>query len=118
MSDKVTPGPWTAQALAGNHDYAIYDEASGKDLALVRNFHAANTALIVSACNACQQVNPENPQAVAERLPLLVETLRYVLEAEQRSLLDNGVILSDEVREAITEALAGFPSPLDPYEDE
>ena len=44
-----TAGPWNSQATAGNHDYAIYSESEGKDLALVRDFHEANARLIAAA---------------------------------------------------------------------
>lgn len=44
-----TPGPWTYQATAGNHDYAVYPEATGKCLALVRDFDEANARLITAA---------------------------------------------------------------------
>lgn len=41
----------------------------------------ANANLIVSAVNACQQINPVNPQAVANALPELVEAMRELLFA-------------------------------------
>jgi hypothetical protein len=44
-----TPGPWAYQATAGNHDFAIYPEATGRDLALVRDFNEANARLIAAA---------------------------------------------------------------------
>jgi hypothetical protein len=44
-----TPGPWGYQALGGNHDFAVYSESDGKDLALVRHFHEANAQLIAAA---------------------------------------------------------------------
>lgn len=46
---KFTPGPWVHRATAGNHDFAIYDEATGRDLALVRDFHEPNARLIVES---------------------------------------------------------------------
>lgn len=44
-----TPGPWTYQATAGNHDFAIYPESTGRDVALVRDFNEANARLIAVA---------------------------------------------------------------------
>jgi hypothetical protein len=44
-----TPGPWAYHATAGNHDFAIYPEATGRDVALVRDFNEANARLIVAA---------------------------------------------------------------------
>jgi N-acetylglucosamine-6-phosphate deacetylase len=44
-----TPGPWMYKATAGHHDFAIYPEATGRDLALVRDFDEANARLIAAA---------------------------------------------------------------------
>ena len=44
-----TPGPWLYQALAGNHDFAVYTEATGHDVALVRNFNEPNARLIAAS---------------------------------------------------------------------
>ena len=45
-----TPGPWDYRALAGDHDYGVYAEGGdGRDLALVRDFHAGNARLIAAA---------------------------------------------------------------------
>lgn len=46
---KHTPGPWQHQPAAGNHAFLIYSEATGRDLALVRNFDEANARLITAA---------------------------------------------------------------------
>jgi hypothetical protein len=47
--DKHTPGPWTYHATAGNHDFSVYPEATGRDVALVRDFNEANARLIAAA---------------------------------------------------------------------
>lgn len=39
---------WTYKATAGDHDYAVYDEATGKDVALVRDFNEANARAIAA----------------------------------------------------------------------
>ena len=44
-----TPGPWNCQALAGEHDFAIYNAEDGSDIALARNFHEPNARLIAAA---------------------------------------------------------------------
>lgn len=44
-----TPGPWTHKATAGDHDFAVYPEATGRDVALVRDFNEANARLIAAA---------------------------------------------------------------------
>ena len=49
MQTKHTPGPWMYQASAGGHDWLIYSEnPDGKDIAIVRQFHEANAALIAA----------------------------------------------------------------------
>jgi hypothetical protein len=40
----------------------------------------ANGGLIVAACNACQAINPTNPQAAAEGLPELFGLLHRLLD--------------------------------------
>lgn len=44
-----TPGPWMYQATAGDHDFLIYPESTGRDVALVRDFNEANACLIAAA---------------------------------------------------------------------
>lgn len=44
-----TPGPWMYQATAGNHDFLVYPESTGRDVALVRDFNEANARLIAAA---------------------------------------------------------------------
>jgi hypothetical protein len=44
-----TPGPWMYRATAGDHDFAVYPEATGRDVALVRDFNEANARLIAAA---------------------------------------------------------------------
>jgi len=44
-----TPGPWHYQSSAGDHDYLVYDEDNGKDIAIVRNFDVANARLVAAA---------------------------------------------------------------------
>lgn len=44
-----TPGPWLHQPTAGNHDFLVYDEKTGRDVALVRDFDKANARLIAAA---------------------------------------------------------------------
>ncbi len=59
-----TPAPWLYQPSAGDHDYMIYEEQTGKDVALVRNFNEANARLIaaapelLAACQALISVEP------------------------------------------------------------
>ncbi len=49
MTDTPTPGPWIYRNTAGNHDFAVYQESTGRDVALVRDFNEANARLIAAA---------------------------------------------------------------------
>ena len=49
MHETHTPGPWIYKGTAGQHDYAVYAEATGRDVALVRDFDEANARLIAAA---------------------------------------------------------------------
>lgn len=49
MTTKATPAPWTYQPTAGNHDFSVYSEATGRTVALVRDFDEANARLIAAA---------------------------------------------------------------------
>jgi hypothetical protein len=40
---------WNYQPLAGKHDFAVYNEETGGDVALVRNFDEPNARLIAAA---------------------------------------------------------------------
>jgi len=44
-----TLGPWLYQPTAGNHAFLVYDEKTGRDLTLVRDFNEANARLIAAA---------------------------------------------------------------------
>ena len=44
-----TPGPWMHVPSGGNHDYLVYPEATGRDVAIVRDFSEANARLIAAA---------------------------------------------------------------------
>lgn len=44
----ITAGNWSYKATAGNHDFAIYPEETGKDIALVRDFNEANAQVIAA----------------------------------------------------------------------
>lgn len=44
----------------------------------------ANAHLIVSAVNACIKVNPDNPQAVAERITDLCEALKELTDFDEQ----------------------------------
>jgi len=78
---KPTPGPWRfkGRTLTVPH-LAVYGPphlVDGGDYAPICEPHyEADARLIVAAVNACFQVNPDNPLAVAEALPELVEAAR------------------------------------------
>jgi hypothetical protein len=85
-----TPGPWTHKATAGDHDFAVYPEATGRDLALVRDFNEANARLIAAA-------------------PEMLEALRDMLaDLDMHGIallgLDRGPGAMDKARAAIAKA--------------
>jgi hypothetical protein len=57
VTKKHTPGPWAYQSTAGNHDFAVYEESTGRDVALVRDFSEANARLITAAPNLLDWVS-------------------------------------------------------------
>lgn len=73
--NKPTPGPWAVgcglriQACDVGPMFEPTTHGTHKQM-------NANAALIVAAVNACFAVSPENPLAVAEALPEVVEALR------------------------------------------
>lgn len=82
---KPTPGPWRKGEMCGG-TIAIEADNPGATVARVHVYFngdstpaEANTHLIVAACNACQKINPENPQAVAEALPELFDHLHVMM---------------------------------------
>jgi phage tail protein X len=73
MQTTHTPGPWTYQASAGDHDWLVYSENSdARDIAIVRRFHEANAALIAAAPDllAALQAIMGDPDAVDHILHL------------------------------------------------
>lgn len=46
MTSKHTPGPRTYSETAGDHDFLIYPESGGPDVALVRDFDKHNARRI------------------------------------------------------------------------
>ena len=90
MNAKPTPGPWRMDfgprqySLKGADCHnvvfmALPSEDYGAGIAEID----ANAEFILAAVNACFQINPENPIAVAEALPELVESLKRVLPENQ-----------------------------------
>ena len=63
---------------------------------------AANAALIVAAVNACFKVNPDNPLAVAEALPDLVNALLRIANEPQPEVAAE-VIMRTIARSALFE---------------
>ena len=61
---------------SGDFPYLIADL---REATMPKNEAEANAVLIVAAVNACFQINPENPMAVAEALPGLVEAAKEAL---------------------------------------
>ena len=94
MNAKPTPGPWLDDRSRGSRYGAapiiVADQCwrgnQTREIAKVL-FHGgsedpevnANAVLIVAAVNACFQINPENPMAVAEALPEMVCLVKRVM---------------------------------------
>lgn len=79
---KPTPGPWKAGTTHGKAMETIYGDgcivAEVCTSAPEPGEREANAALIVAACNACQTINPENPQAIADALVVAIAEIRSV----------------------------------------
>jgi len=74
--NKPTPGPWILMGCDvedENKDTITFCCGTGTS-----EDDEANAALVVAAVNACFKVNPDNPLAVAEALPELVEACRNI----------------------------------------
>jgi len=78
---KHAPGPWRAFETEDTRGKGWgVNGAGGLGVTSCHGTYAkANAALIVAAVNACFAINPDNPLAVAEALPKLVEALRESL---------------------------------------
>ena len=82
----TTKGEWTitVHRPLGNLRIVIKSEHSydDNDIATIEECleSKANANLIVSAVNACQKINPDNPQAVAEAIPEMYEALRKLVK--------------------------------------
>lgn len=75
VTERQTAGPWRKILESGARLFTII--AFERKVASVELEDDAD--LIVTACNACQAVNPTCPQAVAETLVGLVETAEWAL---------------------------------------
>lgn len=76
---------WHIEKLAISKQPAIRDKEDNFVAAGMTEYAAC---LIVTAVNACQHINPDNPQAVAESITKLYEALR---EAEAFTKQDDRV---------------------------
>ena len=65
----------------------------------------ANANLIVSAVNKCKEINPDNPQAVAESIEDVFKALNKARE-DINWMLNNEKFLNPDVFDYIDEALA------------
>ena len=90
--NKPTPGKW-------KRSYEIIEDEEGKTLAICSGHDTsldqdeANANFVLTAHEACFAVNPDNPLAVAEALPELVEACRELIAAidagiQSRTLLE------------------------------
>ena len=79
-----TQGPWTYAGYVAMHG-GLCITAKRNAVAVLsnkRNEGEGNARLVVAAVNACQEVNAENPLAVAESIKEMYEALKYVINAD------------------------------------
>ena len=58
-------------------DFCIVTESLG----LIAQLHNEEDAeFIVSACNACKEINPEHPELVAQNIKEMYEIIKYIKE--------------------------------------
>jgi len=75
-----TPGPWLHGASAGHHDFIVYSEATGRDVALVRDFNEPNAHLVSTAPETLEALEMlVNAFNVREIDPLQAFAARYVI---------------------------------------
>jgi len=60
---------------------------------IARDLNKTNAHLIATAFNSCIKLNPGNPQAVAEGIPTLYESLEYII----RELDKAGIIKANSI---------------------
>ena len=75
---KPTPGPWVQYTDKRLGVCIAVEGPTASTIIAQKVARWLDVGLMLAACNACQQINPENPQAVAEALPDLVKRLRDV----------------------------------------
>jgi len=98
----VTKGDWAVEfGLFYSKSGGLYGiTVSGKNIGIVYTKAYAN--LIVSAVNACKEINPDNPQAVAESIEDLVEALEYIIrELDRANIIKANSIFMDMPNKAL-----------------
>ena len=70
----ITKRDWTVKVNPKGYGY---DVVEGKHR-IADQLTEANAHLIVSAVNACREVNPNNPQAAAEAIKPMYEALKEI----------------------------------------
>jgi len=82
---KPTPRPWRAiEAGSKVKAGAMTDVAYLSRHLKSEEERKANADLIIAACNAAQEINPDNPAAAAEAMPEMFRLLCEVASASQR----------------------------------
>lgn len=114
MTEKPTAGPWQTSGNTYSDVVEIWSsKPSGRKAFLLADVHQdmgdepatpdpakANADLIVAACNACHEINPDDPIGVARGLVHTVGTIQAVvhqLMAGEASDLIEGVPTSTEL---------------------
>ena len=107
MNAKPTPGPWKFGTCAGQVEGPNGEGIGGEiDFSIPDKVKQANAGLIVAAVNACFAINPENPTAVAEALPELVNELKQIMNRSRDFEFVVPRPIAEKIRAALTKAEA------------
>jgi hypothetical protein len=115
MNTKPTPGPWkiSKNFPGSTATFREVEDPRGRVVLVgqsgLKNDLPAdsNAALIVAAVNACFAVNPDNPMAVAEAMPEVVDVMRGILKCGMTTTAD------DNTWRRIRSALAKLEAKVD-----
>jgi len=103
----VTKGQWEVKGLGIFKKDSAEDELGIICLCQIDNSPEeaiANAYLIVSAVNACKEINPDNPQAAAESIQYAFETIKEVLRRDECGSIRLPTQASDILKIALAKA--------------
>ena len=93
-----------------NRDYIcnirVKQTGGGAVARAMESIREANARLIAAACNACQEINPDNPQAAAEALVDLYKACKCGLEVLEDLGTDPTGYATDGIRKQLRQAIS------------